>query len=201
MVVQQRGRPAATRWHAYFYPNWSTLTSVFSASSYRIFLIFDSKKKLVSFSLIYINCLRDCGVVVQQSLPLPCRWGEHMSRGLSRLSRRTPIVWSSRRACGSIRCSTSRCWSLLPTTHTRDSDPTRRRRLRSMESWSGKWTRSWTRAGRAEGETGSWNTSSSGRDMISHFGSPPRTSKSWRLSTGSTSGIRGSQGRCLRMPI
>jgi hypothetical protein len=72
------------------YPNWSTLTSIFSASSYRIFLIFDSKKKLVFFSLIYINCLReiwlDRGVVVQQSLPLPCRgdfpvsWGEHVLR-------------------------------------------------------------------------------------------------------------------------
>jgi hypothetical protein len=87
----ESGRPAATRRHAYFYPNWSTLTSIFSASSYRIFLIFDSKKKLVFFSLIFIICLREIwlerGVVVQQSLPLPCRgdfpvsWGEHVSRG------------------------------------------------------------------------------------------------------------------------
>jgi hypothetical protein len=44
-VVQQRGRPAATRRHAYFYPNRSTLTSIFSPNSYRILLLFDSKKK------------------------------------------------------------------------------------------------------------------------------------------------------------
>jgi hypothetical protein len=45
-------------------------------------------KKLVSFSLIYINCLRDiwldCGVVVQQSLPFPCRGDFPVSRGESR---------------------------------------------------------------------------------------------------------------------
>jgi hypothetical protein len=55
-----------------FYPN-----------SYRILF----KKKLVSFSLIYINCLReilqDYGMVVQQSLPLPCRCDEHVRRGLA----------------------------------------------------------------------------------------------------------------------
>jgi hypothetical protein len=70
-----------------FYPNWPTLTSIYSPNSYRILLLFDSKKKLVSFSLIYINCLReilqDCGMGVQQSLPLPCRCGEHVRRGLA----------------------------------------------------------------------------------------------------------------------
>jgi hypothetical protein len=49
---------------------------------------FRFKKKLVSFSLIQINRLReiwrDCGVVVQQSLPLPCvsRGCAHISGGL-----------------------------------------------------------------------------------------------------------------------
>jgi hypothetical protein len=58
------------------------------------FFNFRFKKKLVYFSLTYINCLRkiwlDCGVVVQQSLPLLCRGdfpvsrGEHASNGLAK---------------------------------------------------------------------------------------------------------------------
>jgi hypothetical protein len=100
--VQQRGRPAATRRHAVarvflpqrvdFDPN--LLTQFLSAS-----FDFRFKKKLVSFSLIQINRLReiwrDCGVVVQQSLPLPC-----VSRGCAHISGGSPsgcvhifLVW------------------------------------------------------------------------------------------------------------
>jgi hypothetical protein len=50
-----------------------TLNAIYSPNSYRIIF----KKKLVFFSILYANCLReivqDCGMVVQQSLPLPCR--------------------------------------------------------------------------------------------------------------------------------
>jgi hypothetical protein len=102
MVVQQRGWPAATRRHAVarvFLPqrvdfDLNLLTQFLSDS-----FAFRLKKKLVSFSLIQINRLReiwrDCGVVVQQSLPLPC-----VSRGCAHISGGSPsgcvhifLVW------------------------------------------------------------------------------------------------------------
>jgi hypothetical protein len=87
--------PAVTRRHAYlFLPQLVDFDLSFLSQLRSDFFNFRFKKKLVYFSLTYINCLRkiwlDCGVVVQQSLPLLCRGdfpvsrGEHVSNGLAK---------------------------------------------------------------------------------------------------------------------
>jgi hypothetical protein len=58
---RQRG---GTRWHAYFYPNWSTLNSIYSPNSYRILLLFDSKKSsYLSLEYKSIAYERNCRTV------------------------------------------------------------------------------------------------------------------------------------------